>query len=104
MPFKYFRARIRDVSGHTHTIYGTSEPKWGQSVEGQAKHIALVRGMGRSKVLSTKVFPDGESWYKAQYGHGTGVLAAAPQPPVVLGIPAGSKLPRGQRRLRTRRR
>ena len=102
MPFKYFLARVKGVDGKVRVIYGTSEPNWGQSVEGQAKHIALVRGFGSSKVLSVKVFPDSESWYKAQYRKGTG-LQSLTGVPMLPQISSGSiKLSKGQRHITPR--
>jgi hypothetical protein len=69
MPFNFFKAKVKSThGGKEHVLYGTSEPKWGQSVEGQIKHIALVRGMGTVDILKHKTYPTGEAWYKAQYG------------------------------------
>jgi hypothetical protein len=65
---EYFKAVLKTYHGNQRTVYGVSFGSHNQTPRTEAEHIALVRGFGKSKVKSLKIYSSGELWYNAQYG------------------------------------
>ena len=70
----YWRAEIIDYHGNHQILYGVAFK--GHRVRnpsnpglGSVDHVSLMRGMGKlRKVVKLKIFKDGETWYRDQYG------------------------------------
>lgn len=70
MTDKHFRALMEGVppsrmAGRRYYIFGVAFT--GQTVEGQARHIAGVRGLGATRMVSQYVYKNGDAWNRALY-------------------------------------